>query len=219
MPLFYRFKYLHGGTSLVVQRWRLHLPMQEVWVRSLVGNLDLTWFMAKRTKHKTGNIVINSIKILKMVRIKKILKKKKRTLLGLFKPLWTCSLCSPHTSLLLFPKLSANRLLLQPFALYVPVTWNTLFPVLSIPPLLKFQLRHQRELPDPYLQWHPHFVHHPPVLYLMVYSICFQLTHGSRDLVVFTTIPSIVMGLNIPLEERKDIWIPQAKYSGYWELI
>ena len=60
MPLFYRFKYLHGGTSLVVQRLRLHLPMQEVWVRSLVGNLDLTWFMAKRTKHKTGNIVINS---------------------------------------------------------------------------------------------------------------------------------------------------------------
>jgi len=52
--------------------------MQEVWVRSLVGNLDLTWFMAKRTKHKTGNIVINSIKILKMVRIKNNLKKKKK---------------------------------------------------------------------------------------------------------------------------------------------
>ena len=50
-------------------------------------------------------------------------------------------------------------------------------------------------------------------------TVCSQLTHGGRDFVVFTTTPSIVMGLNIPLEERKEISIPQAKYSGYyWEI-
>ena len=191
--------------------------MQEVWVRSLVGNLDPTWFMAKITKHKTGNIVINSIKILKMVHIKNNLKKK-RTLLGLFKPLWTCSLCSPHTSLLLFPKLCKQTpaSALCTLCSHDLKHFSQCSPSL---PYLSFSSGIRENFPDPYLQWHPHFVHHPPVLYLMVYSICFQLTHGSRDLVVFTTIPSIVMGLNIPLEERKEIWIPQAKYSGYWELI
>ena len=148
MPLFYRFKYLHGGTSLVVQRLRLHLPMQEVWVRSLVGNLDPTWFMAKITKHKTGNIVINSIKILKMVHIKNNLKKKKELSWGSLSHFGLAPSAPPTPASCSFPS-SANRLLLQPFALYAPMTWNTLFPVLSIPPLLKFQLRHQRELPWP----------------------------------------------------------------------
>ena len=57
MPLFYRFKYLHGGTSLVVQRLRLHLPMQEVWVNSLSGSLDPTYLTTKKPKHvtKVGN--------------------------------------------------------------------------------------------------------------------------------------------------------------------
>ena len=43
-------------------------------------NQDPTCLAAKKTKHKTSNIVTNSIKTLKMVNIKKTFKKKKKIL-------------------------------------------------------------------------------------------------------------------------------------------
>ena len=62
----------------MVQWLRLHLPMRGVWVRSLVRELRSHIPCGqKNQKHKTSNTVTNSIKILKMVHVKKkkILKK------------------------------------------------------------------------------------------------------------------------------------------------
>ena len=48
------------------------LPMQAVWVKSLVRELNLTGLVARKPKHKNrSNTVTNSIKTLKMVHIKK----------------------------------------------------------------------------------------------------------------------------------------------------
>ena len=66
------------GTFLVVQCLRLHLPMQEVQVWSLVRELRLHMPHSQKAKTKSRhNIVTNSIKTLKMayVKKKKILKK------------------------------------------------------------------------------------------------------------------------------------------------
>ena len=124
---------------------------------------------------------------------------------------------------------SANRLLLQPFALSAPMTWNTLFPVLSIPPWLKFQLRYQREL-----LWAlicngtpTSFITHLSCIW---WFTCYLLPAHSwwQGLGSVHHYTCIVMGLNIPLEERKEIWIPQQSiegienlYSlnGYWDFI
>ena len=60
------------GTSLEVQWLRLHLPIQEAWVPSLV--MISRSHMPHSQKSKTQNrinIVTNSIKILKMVHIKR----------------------------------------------------------------------------------------------------------------------------------------------------
>ena len=71
---------LHKGTLLRVLPWskgpawiplgvlwlRLHLPMQGVWVQSLVGDLA-----TKKTIQKRSNIVANSRKTLKIVHFKK----------------------------------------------------------------------------------------------------------------------------------------------------
>ena len=59
-----------------IKRWlRLHFPMHKVQIRSLVA--ELRSHMPQRQKTKTlkkkrNNIVINSIKTLKIIRIKKI---------------------------------------------------------------------------------------------------------------------------------------------------
>ena len=67
----------HLGASLGVYWLRLHLPMQGVWVRSLVKELS---HMACNQKNKTKNrssVVANSIKTLKKwFTIFKYLKKK-----------------------------------------------------------------------------------------------------------------------------------------------
>ena len=60
------------GTFLVVQRLRLCLPMQGVWVWSLVGELSSPIPHSQKTKTwNRSNIVTNSIKTLKVVHIKK----------------------------------------------------------------------------------------------------------------------------------------------------
>ena len=61
----------------MVQWLRLRLPMQGVWIQSLLwGELRSHMFVAKKPKHKNrNNIVTNSIKTLKIVHIKKKLKK------------------------------------------------------------------------------------------------------------------------------------------------
>ena len=67
----FTFKTLHFRTSLVVQWFRLRLPMQGVQVWSLVGELGS--YMPPGQKNKTwnrSNIVTNSIKDLKIVHIK-----------------------------------------------------------------------------------------------------------------------------------------------------
>ena len=56
------------GNPLVVQWFRISLPMQEVQVQSLVRELRC---FAAETKHKTSKIVTNSIKTFKMAHIKK----------------------------------------------------------------------------------------------------------------------------------------------------
>ena len=64
----FTFKTLHFRTFLVVQWFRLRLPMQGVQVWSLVGELGS--YMPPGQKTKTwnkSNIVTNSIKTLKMV--------------------------------------------------------------------------------------------------------------------------------------------------------
>ena len=63
-----------------VKRWlRLHFPMQKVQVQSLVGELrshmpqcQKTKTLKKKKKKNRNNIVIHSIKTLKMIHIKKI---------------------------------------------------------------------------------------------------------------------------------------------------
>ena len=63
------------GTSLAVQ-W-LRLPMQEVWVRSLVRELRPLASRDKKTKTQNrSNIVTDSIKTLETVHIKKKIFKK-----------------------------------------------------------------------------------------------------------------------------------------------
>ena len=67
-----------GGTSLVVQWLRLHLPAHGVWVWSLLGEQRSHMHCSQKTKTENrSNIVTNSIKALKMVHIKKIFKKVK----------------------------------------------------------------------------------------------------------------------------------------------
>ena len=66
------------GTSLAVQQLRLHLSMQGVRVPSMVGELRATCLMAKKTKHKTNNIVAKLIMTLKMVHIQKKKSKKNK---------------------------------------------------------------------------------------------------------------------------------------------
>ena len=67
-------------TSLVVQWLRLCLPIQGMWVCSLVRELraHMSHGKKKRTKQYKNYIVTNSIKILKMVHTKKCYKKKKK---------------------------------------------------------------------------------------------------------------------------------------------
>ena len=64
------------GTSLVVQWFRLHLPMQGVPVQSLVWELMSTCLMA--TTYKQSNSVVISIKTLKITHIRKKKLKKSR---------------------------------------------------------------------------------------------------------------------------------------------
>ena len=63
------------GTSLPVQWLRLHLPMQRVWVRSLMGELRPHMSWGQKTKTPNRSNVTNSIKTLKMVHTKKSFKK------------------------------------------------------------------------------------------------------------------------------------------------
>ena len=59
-------------TSLVVQWFRLHLPVQGVQVQSLVGELRSHMPQGQKTKTQNrSNIVTNLIKTLKMVHVKK----------------------------------------------------------------------------------------------------------------------------------------------------
>ena len=65
-------KLISPGTSLVVQWLRLHLPVQGVWVWSLIRELSSHLPRGQKTKTwNRGYIVTNSIKTLKMVHIKK----------------------------------------------------------------------------------------------------------------------------------------------------
>ena len=62
---------------MAVQCLRLCLSMQEVWVPSLVRELKIAYASRPRNQsiNKRTHIVINSIKTLKLVHIKKIFKK------------------------------------------------------------------------------------------------------------------------------------------------
>ena len=53
--------------SLMVQWLELCLPIQGVWVQSLVGKLRFHSLMVKKPKQNRNNIVTNSIKTLKVV--------------------------------------------------------------------------------------------------------------------------------------------------------
>ena len=66
------------GTPVVVQWLRLHLPMQGVWVQSLVRELRSRLPCGQKTKHKKQKHYCNKFNKcnLKMVRIKKKKKKK-----------------------------------------------------------------------------------------------------------------------------------------------
>ena len=67
------------GTSLVVQWLGLRLPLQEVQVRSLVGELGSHMPRGQKNNIKNrSNIVTSSVKTLKMVHIKKKKSKKKK---------------------------------------------------------------------------------------------------------------------------------------------
>ena len=98
-----------AGTSLAVQWLRLRLPMQGVWVQSLVGELGSHMPHGQKKQTNIKNPIkqkqhcTNSIKTLKMVHIKKILKKKLKmqlpydsatALLGFFFPQRNDDLCS-----------------------------------------------------------------------------------------------------------------------------
>ena len=66
-------------TSLVVQWWSLHLPMQGVLVRAKIvahaskpnKQTKKKWKKQNKTKHKQQDIVTNSVKTLEMVHVKK----------------------------------------------------------------------------------------------------------------------------------------------------
>ena len=67
------------GTSLVIQWLRLCLPMQDVHVWSLVGQVRSPHTSAKKPKTwNRSNIVTNLIQNLKMAHLQKPLKKKKK---------------------------------------------------------------------------------------------------------------------------------------------
>ena len=62
----------------MIQWLRLGLPVEGVWVGSLVRELRSYMPFGQKIKAKNrSNIVTNSIKTLKMIHIKKVLKKKK----------------------------------------------------------------------------------------------------------------------------------------------
>ena len=84
--------WIWGGTSLMVQWLRLHLPLEGVRVQSLVRELRSP--MACGQKTNSSNIVTKSIKTLKIVHIKKrtVLKKKKEWLKISVEILWWVSL-------------------------------------------------------------------------------------------------------------------------------
>ena len=72
------------GTSLVVQWLRPCLPMQGLWVQSLVRELRSHMpCMPKAKTYNRSNIVTNSIQTLKMVLIKKQNRKTSQSLVGL----------------------------------------------------------------------------------------------------------------------------------------
>ena len=56
-----RIKSKSSGTSLVIQWLRLHLPMQQVWVQSLVGELitHVSWPRNNNTRQKQHCIKFN----------------------------------------------------------------------------------------------------------------------------------------------------------------
>ena len=58
-------KYGSRGTSLVVQRLRPHLPVHQVQVRSLLGELRTYMPLSQQNINNRSNIVTNSIKTLK----------------------------------------------------------------------------------------------------------------------------------------------------------
>ena len=63
-----RSESLTSGTSLVVQWLRLHLPVQGVWIRSMVRELSSHMPCHQKTKiENRSNIVKNSMKTLKVV--------------------------------------------------------------------------------------------------------------------------------------------------------
>ena len=71
----YTFKNAHYGPSLGIQWLRLHLPMQEVQVQSLVRKLRSYMPHGQKTRtwpeNNRNNIVTHSIKTLGMVHIKR----------------------------------------------------------------------------------------------------------------------------------------------------
>ena len=82
----------------MVQRLRHHLPMQEVWLPSLVGELRSYMTCGQNSrmlKYKIrSNIVTNSIKTLKIAQNKEILKKKKKGGVGWAKVFFLPQTCS-----------------------------------------------------------------------------------------------------------------------------
>ena len=68
LPFLLFFFFFKIGTSLVVQWLRLLLPMQDVWVQSLVGKLrsHMTLDQKNQNIKKRSNVVTNSIKALQI---------------------------------------------------------------------------------------------------------------------------------------------------------
>ena len=76
----FQFINIFLGTSLVVQWFRVLLPGQGVWVRSLVGELRSHMLRSQKTKTKNrSNVETNSTKTLKLVHVKKKKKSLKTT--------------------------------------------------------------------------------------------------------------------------------------------
>ncbi|MDP1051206.1 hypothetical protein, partial [Klebsiella quasipneumoniae] len=74
------FKSLNIETSLTVQRLRLCLPLQGLWVLYLAGELRSYMPCSKKPKHKIEGVVTNSTKTFKMFHIKKSPPKQKISL-------------------------------------------------------------------------------------------------------------------------------------------